>query len=76
MTVIRLDAATFAKFKAAVGDVVLADESGDHVRLRVVPPVPDREPELTEEEWKRRMDPTNGMTTAQMLAYLKGLGAP
>lgn len=76
MTVIRLDAATLAKFKAAAGEVVLADESGNPVRLCVLPPVPDREPDLTDEEWKRRMDSTNGMTTAQMLAYLKSLGTP
>jgi hypothetical protein len=75
MTVIRLDAATLAQIKAA-GQVTLADESGNQVRLCVPPPVPDREPELTAEEWKRRMDPTNGMTTAQMLAYLKTLGTP
>jgi hypothetical protein len=76
MTVIRLDAATLAQFKAAAGEVVLADETGNPVRLCVLPPVPDREPELTAEEWKRRMDPTNGMTTAQMLAHLKSLGRP
>lgn len=73
MTIIRLDAATLAKFKAAAGEVVLADESGNPVRMCVLPPVPDREPELTAEEWKQRMDPTNGMTTAQMLAYLKSI---
>jgi hypothetical protein len=76
MTVIRLDAATLAQIKAAPGDVVLADEGGNSVRLRVLPPAPGREPDLTDEEWKRRMDPTNGMTTAQMLAYLKSLGTP
>jgi hypothetical protein len=76
MTVIRLDAATLAKFKAAAGEVVLADESGNPVRLCEVRPVPDREPELTAEEWAQRMDPTNGMTTAQVLAYLKTLGTP
>jgi hypothetical protein len=75
MTVIRLDAATLAQIKAA-GQVVAADESGNHLRLCVLPPVPDREPDLTEAEWKRRMDPTNGMTTAQMLAHLKGLATP
>lgn len=52
MTVIRLDAATLAQFKAAAGEVVLADESGNPVRLCVLPPVPDHEPELTEEEWQ------------------------
>jgi hypothetical protein len=76
MTVIRLDAATLAQFKAAAGEVLLADESGNPVRLCVLPPIPDREPELTEAEWKRRMDPTNGMTTAQVLDYLKSLGTP
>ncbi|MBN9118631.1 MAG: hypothetical protein J0I06_05665 [Planctomycetes bacterium] len=80
MTVIRLDAATLAQFRAAKGPVYLADESGKPVLALTgttpVGPVPDREPELTAEEWKRRMDPTNGMTTAEMLAYLKSLGAP
>ena len=76
MTVIRLDAATLAQFKAAAGEVVLADENGNPVRLCVLPPVPNREPELSAEEWKRRMDPKNGMTTVQMLEYLKSLGAP
>jgi hypothetical protein len=76
MTVIRLDAATLAQFKAASGEVILADENGNPVRTLILPPVPDREPELTAEEWKRRMDPKNGMTTAQMLEYLKSLGAP
>lgn len=74
MTVIRLDAATLAEVRAA-GEVTLADESGNSVRLRV-PPMPDREPELTDEEWKRRMDPTRGMTTAQLLAHLETLGTP
>jgi hypothetical protein len=76
VTVIRLDAATLAQFKAAAGEVLLADESGKPVRLCVLPPVPDREPELTAEEWKQRMDPTNSKTTAEMLAYLKSLGTP
>lgn len=74
MTVIRLDAATLAQFKAAAGRVLLADESGNPVRVCVLPPVPTAEPDLTPEEWKRRMDPTGGMTTAQMLGYLQGLG--
>ena len=47
MTVIRLDAATLAQFKTATGEVVLADESGTPVRLCVLPPVPDREPDCT-----------------------------
>ncbi len=74
MTVIRLDAETLAKFRAAEGRVVLADESGNPVKVVLVPAVPDREPDLTPEEWKRRMDPTGGMTTPQLLEYLKGLG--
>ena len=74
MTVIRLDAATLAAVRAA-GEVTLADENGNSVRLRV-PLLPDREPELTDAEWKRRMDPTHGMTTAQVLAHLKSLGTP
>lgn len=46
MTVIRLDAATLAEVRAA-GEVTLADESGNSVRLRV-PPLSWTEP--TEEE--------------------------
>jgi hypothetical protein len=76
MTVIKLDAATLAKFQAAEGQVVLADEAGKPIRLCVLPPVPTSEPELSPEEWKRRMDPKGGMTTAQMLEYLRGLGNP
>ena len=74
MTVIRLDAATAAQFRAAVGRVVLYDEAGNLVRFFDLPPVPTQEPELTPDEWKRRMDPANGMTTAQLLAHLNGLG--
>ena len=74
MTVIRLDAATIAQFQAAEGRVVLADETGKPIRLCVLPPVPMSEPELSPEEWKQRMDPTGGMTTTQVLEYLKGLG--
>jgi hypothetical protein len=47
MTVIRLDAATLAQIKAA-GQVELADECGNHIRLRVVPLATWTEP--TEEE--------------------------
>jgi hypothetical protein len=76
MTEIRLDAATAAQFRAAEGRVVLYDEAGKLIRSFDLPPapVPTREPDLTPEEWKRRMDPTNGMTTAQLLAHLNGLG--
>lgn len=49
MTVIRLDAATLAQFKAATGRVMLADESGNPVQ-RAVLLVPEGEPQLTEEE--------------------------
>lgn len=48
MTVIRLDAATLAQFKAASGEVVLADENGNPVRRLVLPPLTWTEP--TEEE--------------------------
>lgn len=52
MTVIRLDAATLAKFQAAKGRVLLADETGTPLQICVVSSVPlDREPDLTEEEW-------------------------
>lgn len=75
MTVIRLDAATLAKIEAAsAGPVYLADEAGRPVRLCIPSPAPTAEPDLTADEWKRRMDPTGGMTTAQMLDHLKNLG--
>jgi hypothetical protein len=76
MTVIKLDAATLAQFRAVQGRVVLADESGKPVKICVLPPVPLSEPELSEEEWKRRMDPMGGMSTGQLLEYLEGLGNP
>jgi CubicO group peptidase (beta-lactamase class C family) len=41
-----------------------------------LPDAPMSEPDLSLEEWKRRMDPKDGMTTAQMLEYLRGLGNP
>lgn len=48
MTVIRLDAATLAKFTSATGEVLLAAENGIPVLLCVVRPVTWTEP--TEEE--------------------------
>jgi hypothetical protein len=77
MTVIKLDAATLAKVKAGDTPVFLSDESGvPLLRVRVLPEAPTSEPELSPEEWKRRMDPKGGMTTAQMQEYLRGLGGP
>jgi hypothetical protein len=40
MTVIRLDAETLAKFRAAEGRVILADEASNPVRLVLIPAVP------------------------------------
>lgn len=53
MTVIKLDAATLAQLKAGNGPLLLTDESGTPVFRAGLFPVapPDREPELTEEEW-------------------------
>ena len=76
MTVIKLDSATLAQFQAAEGQVVLADESGKPMRLCVLPSLPVSEPDLSPEEWKRRLNPEGGMTTAQMLEYLKGIATP
>jgi hypothetical protein len=73
MTVIRLDAATLAKFEAAQGRVMLADESGTPVRVCVLPPVPMAEPDLPPEEWERRAKEPGGMTTAQMLEFLRNV---
>lgn len=75
ITVIRLDSATLAQFQAAEGQVVLPDEAGKPVRLCVLSSLPVTEPDCTPEDWKRRMNPTAGMTTAQMLDYLKGIAA-
>jgi hypothetical protein len=77
MTVIKLDAATLAKVKAATDPVFLSDESGvPLMRIAVLPDPPTSEPDLSPEEWKKRMDPKGGMTTTQMLEYLRGLGNP
>jgi hypothetical protein len=74
MTVIKLDAATLAKFQSAEGRVLLADESGKPVAICVLPPALTSEPTLTTEEWERRMNPNGGMTTKKMLELLQGLG--
>jgi hypothetical protein len=76
MTVIKLDSATLAQFQAAEGQVELADESGKPMRLCVLPALPASEPDLSSEEWKRRFNPDGGMTTTQMLEYLKGIATP
>ena len=74
MTRIRLDADTLAKFEAAEGRVILCDEGGRPVRIVEVAAFPDREPVLPPEEWKRRASEPGGMTTPQLLDYLKSLG--
>jgi hypothetical protein len=75
MTTIRVDAETLAKLKKGNGPIYLCDDSGmPMIRCVIAPsPVPDHEPDLTPEEWKKRMDPTGAVTTAQMLDYLRNL---
>lgn len=76
LNIIKLDAATLAQFHAVNGEVMLADETGKPIRLCVLPPLPMAEPNISPEEWKRRMNPAGGMTTAQLHEYLKGLTTP
>lgn len=54
MTVIKVDAVTLAKVKAGDDPVFLGDEAGVPVlRIAISPvPPPDREPELTEQQWQ------------------------
>ena len=73
MTVIRLDAATLAKFQSATGQVVLADEAGKPVQVWHQKPIPVSEPELTADEWKRRASEPGGMTTPELLKFLRSL---
>ena len=77
MTVIKVDGATLAKVKAGIDPVYLSDETGVPLfRIAVLPDAPMSEPDLSPEEWKRRMDPKGGMTTTQLQEYLRGLGNP
>lgn len=54
MTVIRLDAATLAQVQASSGLIFLGDEFGAPLLRCSVSPMtePDREPNLTDEEWE------------------------
>jgi len=74
MTTIRLDAATLAKFREADGRVLLCDEAGTPVRLCDVRPVqpPGREPQYTEEEWRKILSDPRRYTTAEVLEKLRG----
>ncbi|HSQ55753.1 MAG TPA: hypothetical protein VLM40_08400 [Gemmata sp.] len=75
MTVIKLDAATLAKVKAGTDPVFLGDESGVRLlRITVLPDAPTSEPDLPPEEWRRRMNSTGGLTTAQLQEHLRRLG--
>ncbi len=75
MTTVRLDAATLDKLRAGGGPLYITDERGVPLFKCAVEPfeVPDREPDLTPEEWERRVNEPGGMTTAQVLEYLRGL---
>ena len=70
MTVIRLDAATLAAVRAA-GEVTLADEGGNSVRLRVPPPVTWTEP--TEEELQAAENDPVTFSFDEVLAHIKTL---
>lgn len=71
MTVIRLDAATLAQFKAASGEVILADENGNPVRRLVLPPVQWTEP--TEEELQAAENDPEEFSFEEVIAHLKSL---
>jgi hypothetical protein len=76
MTVIRLDAATLAKFQGLEGRVLLADESGNPVLYLELPPGrgPDPEPKLTAAEWQSILDSPVKYTTEQVLERLRRSG--
>ena len=73
MSVIRLDAETLAKFRAAGGRVVLADEAGNPVQAwEELPLQPiDREPNFTPEEWRRIMSSPVKYTTEEAIRLLQ-----
>ena len=71
MTVIRLDAATLAQFKAATGEVMLADQDGNPVRRLVLPPLAWTEP--TEEELQAAENDPVTYSLDEVLAHLKTL---
>ncbi len=71
MTVIRLDAATLAQFKAADGEVMLADQDGNPVRRLVLPPVSWTEP--TEEELQAAENDPVTYSLDEVLAHLNTL---
>jgi len=76
MTVIRLDAATLAKFAAAAGRVVVADESGNPVRVYqpLSPQGPDPEPVISEEQWQAILASPVKYTTEEVIEHLRGPG--
>ncbi len=74
MTRIVLDAATLAKFQAAMGEVALCDETGKALAWCRLIPFPTQEPVLSAEERKRRREEPGAMTTAELVEHLKQLG--
>lgn len=76
MTMIRLDAASAGQLRAAAGPVVFCDEAGEPVRVVMManPDPPDREPDLSDEEWARRANDPVRYSTAQVLDVLRRLG--
>ena len=74
MTRIHLDARTLAKFQSAGSEALLCDEAGNPVTWCDLRPFPDHEPNLSPEEWKRRMAEPGGMTTAEVVEHLRKLG--
>ncbi len=78
MTRIICDAALREKLHDLAKPLELCDESG-HLLARVVPvfdpePFANNEPQITKEEWQRRMaQKGRTYTTAEVLAHLESL---
>jgi hypothetical protein len=73
MTVVRLDAAALAKLQTVSGQVTLADENGNPVRVievRTVYPL-DEEPKYTPDEWRQILDSPVKYTTEEAIARLQ-----
>ncbi len=76
MTAIRLDADSVSRIRGSQGAVLLCDERGSPVRMCVLSPIPEAEPELPNEEWEKIAKAPGGMTTPQLIEFLNGLGRP
>jgi hypothetical protein len=74
MKKVLYDAVLKEKLPDLYEPIALCDEEG-HVLARILPmPDPDWEPQISEEELRRRFDePGRLYTTAEVLAYLESL---